>query len=149
MSFAQTTTTLLGTVTDKSGAVVPNADVTATNTGTNLARTAKTNSQGEYRIDFLPIGDYNVEVSANGFKKSLQKGITLQVNVTARADAALDVGALTEEINVTGEAPTVNTSNAEVGRSVGNAEIKGKDAVLAKSKNSSADFGSPAESLPY
>lgn len=51
---AQTTTTLLGTVTDKSGAVVPNADVTATNTGANLSRTAKTNGQGEYRIDFLP-----------------------------------------------------------------------------------------------
>jgi Carboxypeptidase regulatory-like domain/TonB dependent receptor len=120
---AQTTTTLLGTVTDKTGAVVPNADVTATNAGTNLSRTAKTNGQGEYRIDFLPIGDYTVEVSASGFKKSLQKGVTLEVNVTARANATLDVGAVTEEISVTAEAPLVNTSNAQIGRSVANAEI--------------------------
>jgi len=106
-------------VSDKSGAIVQGAGVTATNTGTNLERTAKTNAQGEYRIDFLPIGEYNVAVSAAGFKKFLQKGITLEVNVTARVDAPLEVGSLTEEVNVTAAPPQVNTSNAEIGRSVG------------------------------
>jgi hypothetical protein len=114
---------LLGTVIDKTGARVPGADVIATNAGTNLSRATKTYTQGEYRIDFLPIGDYNVEISATGFKKSLQKDVTLEVNVTARVDATLDVGAVTEEINVSAEAPLVNTSNAEIGRSVANAEI--------------------------
>jgi hypothetical protein len=120
---AQTTTTLLGTVRDKSGAVVPEADVTATNTGTNLVRAAKTNTQGDYRLDFLPVGSYRLEVSAAGFKKSLQKDITLEVNVTARVDATLDIGSVTEEVNVTGQEPAVDTSNAQIGRSVGNQEI--------------------------
>jgi hypothetical protein len=120
---AQTTTTLLGTVSDKSGAIVPGAEVTATHTGTNLIRATKTNAQGEYRIDFLPVGDYNVEVSANGFKKFLQKSVTLEVNVTARVDAPLEVGSLTEEVNVTAAPSQVDTSNAQIGRSVGNAEI--------------------------
>src|SRR3984885_3221972 len=69
-SLAQSaTTTLLGTVTDKSGAAVSKAQVTATNVDTNLARTVPTNEEGEYRIDLLPLGNYKVEVPAAGFKK--------------------------------------------------------------------------------
>src|ERR1700740_2601294 len=59
-----TTTTMLGTVTDKSGAVVVDARVTATNAGTNLQRSVKTNAQGEYRIEFLPVGNYSLAVEA-------------------------------------------------------------------------------------
>jgi len=120
---AQTTTSLIGTVTDKSGAAVPNAQVTALNTGTNLMRTAESNSAGEYRFDFLPVGVYDVGISAQGFKKTVQKAVTLEINVTARVDATLDVGAITEEVNVTAAAPQVNTSNAQIGRTVENAEI--------------------------
>jgi len=118
-----TTTTLYGTVTDKTGAVVANAEVTATNTGTNLARTAKTGDTGEYRIEFLPVGKYDVQVSAGGFKKSLNAGIVLQVNQTARLDVTLDVGSVTEVVNVTEQTPLINTNNAEIGRTVENAEI--------------------------
>jgi hypothetical protein len=120
---AQTTTTLYGTVSDKSGASIPNAQVTAVNSGTNLSRTAVSNTEGQYRIEFLPVGEYTVEISAAGFKKSVEKGIVLQVNVAARVDAALDIGTMTEEVNVTASAPLVNTQNAQIGRSVENAEI--------------------------
>jgi hypothetical protein len=120
---AQTTTTLFGTVTDRSGGVVPSATVTATNSGTNFSRTAQTNASGEYRIEFLPIGDYSVEVAAQGFKKSIHKGIVLEVNVTARADATLDVGTLTEQVDVAAAAPLVDTANAQIGRTVENTEI--------------------------
>ena len=120
---AQTTTTLYGTVNDKSGALVPNAQVTAINTGTNFARSAVTNAEGSYRIEFLPVGDYNVEVAVNGFKKFVQKGIVLQVNVAVRADASLDIGAVSEEVSVTGSVSQVNTDNAQLGRTVENAEI--------------------------
>ena len=120
---AQTTTTLYGTVSDKTGAIVPGAQVTATNTGTNLARSAQTNAEGTYRFDFMPIGAYTVEVTATGFKKFVQKGIALDVNVNARVDASLDIGAMTEEIDVTASAPLVNTDNAQIGRTVENSEI--------------------------
>ncbi len=120
---AQTTTTLYGTVIDRSGAVVPNAQVTAQNLGTNLTRTAQTNAEGQYRMEFLPIGNYAVEVTGAGFKKFVQKGITLEVNVNARADATLDVGTVTEEVDVNTTAPLVNTDNPQIGRTVENSEI--------------------------
>jgi hypothetical protein len=120
---AQTTTTLYGSVTDKTGAVIPGATVIATNIGTNQARTAQTNAEGGYRLEFLPIGDYSLEVSAQGFKKFLQKGITLEVNVTQRADASLDVGSQTEEVDVNATVDLVNTENAQVGRTVEHNEL--------------------------
>ncbi|HKE22476.1 MAG TPA: MgtC/SapB family protein [Bryobacteraceae bacterium] len=123
LAHAQTTTTLFGTITDKSGAAVPTARFTAVNTGTNQTWTAQTNSQGEYRIEFLPVGDYAVEISADGFKKAVQKGVTLQVSVAARADAQLDIGPLTESVEVAAAAPTVNTEDAQIGRTVENTEI--------------------------
>jgi outer membrane receptor protein involved in Fe transport len=120
---AQTTTTLLGTVTDKTGAVVPGAQVVATNTGTNLTRTVKTSDQGEYRMEFMPIGDYSVEVTAGGFRKSVQTGVTLQINIPTRVDARLDVGQISESVEVTAAAASVNTDNAQIGRTVETAEI--------------------------
>ena len=123
LAHAQTTTTLLGTVTDKTGGVVPGAEVTATNTGTNQTRTAQTSPQGEYRIDFLPIGEYTVEVSASGFKKFVQKAVVLEINVASRVNAQLDVGQLTDSVEVSASAPAVNTENAQVGRTVENREI--------------------------
>jgi len=123
-AFAQTTTTTLyGTVTDKTGAGVPGATVVATQTGTNQTRIAQTNPQGEYRLDFMPVGEYTVQVSANGFKKVLQKGVVLELNVPAHVDAQLDIGAITEAVEVTGAAPSVNTENAQIGRTVENAEL--------------------------
>jgi len=118
-----TTTTLFGTVTDKTGAVVAGADVTATNTGTNLARSSKTNAQGEYRIEFLPIGKYSVAINVTGFKKFLQNGVTLEVGQAVRVDASLDIGSTGEVIEVTSATPIVNTSSPELGRTVENEEI--------------------------
>ena len=97
--------------------------MTATNAGTNQARTIRTNAEGEYRLDFLPIGDYSLEVSAQGFKKFLQKGITLQVSVIQRADASLDVGSQTEVVNVNATVALVNTENAQMGRTVEHSEL--------------------------
>ncbi|HEV3200147.1 MAG TPA: carboxypeptidase regulatory-like domain-containing protein [Bryobacteraceae bacterium] len=120
---AQTTTTLYGTVTDRSGAVVPGAQVTARNVATNLMRSAETNAEGQYRMEFLPIGSYSLEITATGFKKFVQKGITLDVNVNARVDAPLDLGTVTEEVDVNATAPLVNTDNSQIGRTVENSEI--------------------------
>src|SRR5262252_4691057 len=91
---AQTTTTLVGGVTDPSGGGIANAQVIATNSGTHFSRSAQTNAEREYRFDFLPIGNYTVEFSASGFKKSIRNDIELTVNVTTRVDSRLEVGAI-------------------------------------------------------
>src|SRR5579859_6890610 len=122
-SAQSTTATILGTVTDKSGAVVAGASVTARNTQTNLARGATSNEQGEYRIEFLPVGTYDLEVTGKGFKKAVLKGIVLQVSVDARADVQMELGDINDAITVTAELPLVNTSTPELGRTVENAEI--------------------------
>src|SRR5690349_5390999 len=123
-SFGQVTTTnMSGTVTDSSGAAVPSAQVTVTNTGTGFTRTVQTGAQGEYHLEFLPIGNYNVEVSANGFKKVVRTGIVLQADQPARVDAQLQLGQVTETVQVTSEVPLVNTSNPEIGRTIETQEI--------------------------
>src|SRR5579859_446938 len=124
--YAQVTTTnLFGTVADKAGAVVPDAQVTATNTDTNISRFVKTNAQGEYRIEFLAVGNYAVAVEADRFRKFIQSGVTLQVGQTARVDAFLEVGSADQTIEVTGAAPIVMIGDSELGRTVENREIVG------------------------
>src|SRR5215471_8557014 len=122
--YAQVTTaTIVGTVTDPSGAAVPHAQVTATNTGTTQARSAETNDQGEYRIEFLPVGEYSIEVNAPGFRKVVHKNVVLQVDQSARVDVPLTVGQTSESVEVTAAPPLVNTSDVELGRTVENVEI--------------------------
>ncbi|HVB36467.1 MAG TPA: TonB-dependent receptor [Candidatus Acidoferrales bacterium] len=118
-----TTATVVGTVTDHSGAVVPNAQATITNTGTNFTRTVGTNSEGQYRFDLLPVGHYTLDVTAPGFKKFNQTGVLLTLNQTARLNVVLEVGSVAEEVTVTAATPTVNTSTGEVGTTVENAQI--------------------------
>ncbi|MCL4852698.1 MAG: carboxypeptidase regulatory-like domain-containing protein, partial [Bryobacteraceae bacterium] len=106
------TATILGTVTDRSGAVVPNARVTVTNLETNFSRSMDTDQLGQYSIPFLPTGSYSVEVVTSTFKKFVQTGIVLDVGRSARVDPVLEIGALTEVVSVTADAPLVNTTSA-------------------------------------
>lgn len=124
VGFAQiTSSTIVGTVTDSSGAAVANAQVTAVNTSTNLSRTAQTNDQGEYRIEFLPVGSYRVEVTAAGFEKSVRNDVVLQIAQPSRVDAQLQVGQVSQTVEVVSQVPLVNTTNAEIGRTIENQEI--------------------------
>jgi hypothetical protein len=118
-----TTATVVGTVTDHSGASISNAQVNVVDTDTGLTRTAKTNSSGQYRFDLLPVGPYVLNVTAPGFKRFTQRGIVLTLNETATLNATLEVGNVSQEVTVTGAPPTVNTSTAEVGTTVENQEI--------------------------
>src|SRR5579862_6917621 len=84
-AFSQTITgSITGTVTDPTGAVVPNARVTATNLGTNLTYNAVSNTAGSYNLLFLPIGNYNLSVEVTGFKKTVLGPFTLDVDQVAR-----------------------------------------------------------------
>ncbi|MEQ1606296.1 MAG: carboxypeptidase regulatory-like domain-containing protein [Pyrinomonadaceae bacterium] len=120
-----TTATVVGTITDPGGAQVPNASITARNADTGLTRTVVSGEDGSYRIEFLPVGNYVVEVTAtSGFKKAFRGGIVLQVNDTAKVDIALEVGSVNEAVTITGGAAEINTSNAELGRTIETREIE-------------------------
>ena len=121
----QTTGSIVGTVKDQSGAVVSAASVKATNVETGFSRSAPTNGYGEYRIDYLPVGGYTVELEAAGFRRFVQQNIALNVDQTLTVDIALSVGAATETVMVSTAPPQVNTSDAVLGRTVEGAEIIG------------------------
>ena len=108
--------TLLGTVTDESGAGVPGATVTATEVQTNIPRTAISNESGYYTFTNLPSGVYRVEGELQGFKKFVRDGVEVKVNTTVRVDVPLSVGALTETVTVQAETPTLQTDRTDTGR---------------------------------
>src|ERR1700747_2210350 len=89
-----------GTVMDPSGAAVANADVSLTNLGTNETITAKTNTEGLYRIAELPVGHYKFTVSSPGFKKAVKAGIYIGAGVVERVDFKLELGQATETVMV-------------------------------------------------
>src|SRR5919197_1888192 len=118
--LAQTPTgTILGSVWDAQGAVVPGATVTATNVGTRYSREAVTDDAGDYALRLLPIGNYMVVVSITGFKSFTQTGIVLEVGRNARVDATLELGAVEESLTVVADAPLVETASASLSRTVG------------------------------
>ena len=119
-----TSATIVGTVTDSSGAALPGATVTARNVDTGFTRTVPSNEDGAYRLEFLPIGSYVVEVTLAGFKTSTRSGIVLNVNDTTRVDASLSVGGVAEAVTVEAEAPAVNTSTSDISRTIDAAAIQ-------------------------
>ena len=119
-----TTTTLFGQITDSKGGAVAGAEVTAMNQETSVTRSVQSNDQGEYRIEFLPVGNYSVGVTAAGFKKFVQTGVVLDVDKATRADASLQIGDVTMTVSVEATLPLVETENATIGRLVENAEVE-------------------------
>ena len=120
-----TTATIVGTISDPSGAQIPAATITVRNVDTGLRRTVVSGDDGSYRIEFLPVGNYAVEVTAtSGFKKAFRDGIVLRVNDTARVDFALEVGTVAEVVTVSTDTPEVNTTSSELGRTVQSREIE-------------------------
>src|ERR1700693_445317 len=106
------TATLVGTVTDASGATVANATVTVVNTETQVVTRSKTNEDGAYYVPFLNIGNYQLTIEAAGFKKFEQSGLILNAGETPRIDVKLEVGAVTEEVKVTAQAALLETDTA-------------------------------------
>lgn len=111
----QTTGSIVGVVTDTSGAVVPSASITVIHEQTGLERETLADDAGAYIASLLPPGTYTVEVEASGFKKSVRKGISLSVQENARVDFSLGVGVVNEVVTVEGGAPAVDTRQASIG----------------------------------
>ena len=112
---ADVTGTILGVVTDSSGAVMAGVRVTAINTGTNAQTEATTNATGEYRILALPAGTYNMQASASGFQTFAEKDVLLTVNEEHRVDITMQVGTTTQEVSVTADAAQIETTNTQLG----------------------------------
>lgn len=136
ISRAQTiTASVNGTVTDPSGAVVPNAQVTATNVDTGITTPTTTNSDGIYNIRFLPIGNYKVTVQAGGFAVATFGPFVLETGQDAKIDAKLVLQGQQQSISVQSEiAPLMNTENATLAttldtRAIDNVPIVGRDIV--------------------
>ncbi len=115
--------TLLGTVTDASGAVVPGATVTVVNMETNVSTKAVPNDVGQYVAPNLPPGRYEIRAEATGFKKKTVTNIVLLVAQKARVDISIEVGAVTESVEVTGQAPVLENGTAELGQVIDQQQV--------------------------
>jgi len=110
---------LTGTVTDPSGAAVPNVTVTLTSNDTNQVRTATTGGDGQYKFTLLPPGAYKVRFAANGFKTAEISAVTMTVTESATLDRKLEVGGQSESVTVEASAETLQTASSTLGTTVG------------------------------
>ena len=117
--------TILGTIADPTGAAVANAQVTVTNVSTSISQRTTTDAMGNYVVPYLIPGLYDVSAEREGFKKITRTGITLQVDQKARVDLGLQLGAVTERVEVTGETTLVKADSSEQAQVVNSREIVG------------------------
>jgi Carboxypeptidase regulatory-like domain/TonB-dependent Receptor Plug Domain/TonB dependent receptor len=116
--------TLTGTVLDASGAVIPNAQVSISDVATGVTRTATTNNAGLYNAPNVLPGNYEVKVTAPGFRTQLEKGITLTVGAEQLLNFTLQVGQTSQTVEVTTEAPTVELTSSELGATVNSTTVR-------------------------
>jgi len=115
---------LTGRVTDSSGAVVPAATVVALNTDTNSSYKGVTNEAGLYQIPYLLPGNYQITLQVPGFKSYVRQGLVVNVDSTVTVDVALEVGTVTESVNVTAASPVLETSTASSGQIMDNRRVR-------------------------
>jgi len=123
-SSAQVSATLSGNVTDQSGAAVSAATVTAKNLETGAVRTTTTDEAGQYRVFSLPIGEYEVLVTKQGFAEQVRTGLRLVVGQDANVNVTLRVGPVSQQIKVNSDAPLVSVTTADISGLVGEQQVK-------------------------
>jgi hypothetical protein len=114
--FAQVTSVIGGTVTDPNGSPVPGARVTVINTDTNIPHAAQSRDNGEYEVTLLPAGPYRIEVEKDGFAKYLQTGIVLQLNSNPTINITLQLGSISQSVEVHADAAMIETQSTGVGQ---------------------------------
>lgn len=151
-AFAQNAT-ILGTVTDASGAIVPGATITITNTATHVSRVVQSNTAGNYIAPELPIGPYSLKTEQTGFKAYERTGIVLNSNDTIRIDVGMQVGAMNEQVTVTEEVVKIQSDTSEVsdtisGRQVAQLAINGRHIAALAILTPGASSDLPDLNLP-
>ncbi len=121
--FAQATSQISGTVTDATGSVVAGAEITVTQTDTGVTRSTMSDSSGVYALPRLPLGPYRMEVKKEGFTTYIQLGIVLQVASAPTIDPVLQVGAVTQTVQVEASTVTIETSSTGVGQVVNSQSV--------------------------
>jgi hypothetical protein len=118
VAFAQTTgtATVVGTIIDNTGAIVPGAAVVIVNTETQFTSNGVSSAEGAYYIPNLSPGTYRMSIEAPGFKRYIREGVILRTSEQPRIDVQLEVGSVTESINVTGSAPLLETETTSTGQ---------------------------------
>jgi len=114
---------ITGVLSDSTGAVIPSAKVTVTNLSNGAAYETKTNGNGQFSAPNLPPGSYEVAFEAASFKRLVRSGIELGATEVARVDATLEVGAVTESVQISAQAEKLQTETPEVGTSLRNREL--------------------------
>ncbi|MBI4479413.1 MAG: TonB-dependent receptor [Acidobacteria bacterium] len=120
----QPTGTILGTVKDATGGVIPGTSITVTNTATGFVRSAMTGQDGSYRLPALPVGTYQITVEHPGFQRETRSDLTLNIGQEAVLNFALQVGAVEQTIAVTAEAPMIETTSAVVSGLVSENQVR-------------------------
>ena len=115
---AQASAGITGTITDASGAVVPNAKVAVANDATSVSNSTVTSSAGTYSLKGLPPGKYSVSIEASGFKKEVRSGIAIDPSTTPTVDFTLTAGAANETVQVSAETVALNTTQPEMGSTI-------------------------------
>ena len=115
--------TLVGRITDESGAVIPRAKVKAVNIATNESRQVEAGDTGDFTLPQLGPGEYSLTVEQPGFNTEIRRGILLETGQEARLDVTLRAGGLTQEVNVSAAAPLLSSENATVGNVVDQKKI--------------------------
>src|SRR6202521_5875118 len=121
--WAQATAQISGSVQDSSGAVLPGAEITATQTDTGVSRMTISNETGSYVLPNLPLGPYRLQAALPGFRTFVQTGIVLQVNSNPTINVVLQVGQVSEQVEVQANASLVETRNVSVGQVMESARI--------------------------
>src|SRR5215469_3064886 len=116
--------TVVGTISDASGATVSSASVKLTNLGTNEARSMQSGAAGTYAFPNLNAGLYRLEIEMAGFKRFTRDEVEVQVDVATRVDATLEVGSVTQNVVVTTEAPPLQTDSASLGTTISQEEVE-------------------------
>src|SRR5215467_5980101 len=124
LAAQSTTSAILGTITDSSGAAVPGVTVTVTNTSTDIAQTTLSDERGRYRVPSLNVGQYDVKAELTGFQTVIHKTIEVTVGRDVVVDFALQVGQRAETITVTQEAPQVDTTTAQLSNLVDEVQMR-------------------------
>jgi outer membrane receptor protein involved in Fe transport len=115
--------TIVGAVADSSGAVIPNASITIVHQATKDTRQTRTNERGEFNVPFVRIGEYAVTAESQGFRSQMQTGIVVQVDQTVKIEFSLQVGTISEQVEVTAAAPLIDTSTSSLGQVITNKKI--------------------------